>query len=108
MQLLRRLFCQVDKAGRKVHDDALVFEVDGVEPGFDEGDQGGLGSGRVCVRRGQRDFQQGSGIGEAGAAVGRHGVFDAGDLTDGSGSVEELAADEIADEPRVGFKWRQV
>lgn len=108
---------QCDQTRGKVHDQALPLKVDGVEPGFDKGNQywfgitEGVGRRHRCITSGTGDtcyFQQGCCIRKSCSAVGSHVVFDARDLADEGGAVEELAAEQIPDEPCVGFERRKV
>jgi hypothetical protein len=75
-------------------------EVDGFEPGADEGDQDGVGFGL------ELDGEQRCGVGEA-ATVRSGREFDIDDGADGGGAVEESAVEQIADVEGVGVKGRK-
>ena len=59
--------------------------------GEDEGDEDGFGNA------GEFEAEEWGGFGEAGFAVGSHGELDVDDRADGDISVEQSAADEVAD-----------
>jgi hypothetical protein len=82
----------------EVHGDAAVGEVDGVDPGLDEGDQDRFGVGGLFYG------QEGGGVFEAGAAVGGGGEFYVDDGADGDGVVVDGAAEEVADEEGGGVE----
>jgi hypothetical protein len=106
-----------------VHDDAAGGDVDGVEPGLDEGNQGRFdffgafdsgGKGGVVggfvfavVGGGELDAEEGSGVFEAGAAVGSGGELDVDDSAEADVAVEEVAAEEVADEEGAFFEGGQ-
>lgn len=56
----------------------------------------------------RRYFQEGRCIRKSCAAIGGQGVFDAGNLSDRNAGVDKLTADEIANEPCIGFKCGQI
>jgi hypothetical protein len=91
-----------------VHGDAAGGDVDGVDPGQDQGDEDGFCAGGVG---GEFKGEQRGGIFQAGAAVGGGGEFYVDDRAGGSvggGGVVERAAEQVADEEGAGLEGREL
>jgi hypothetical protein len=98
----------VQEAVGEVHGDAAGGDVDGVDPFEDEGDEDGLGG---WSGGGEFYGEEGSGVLEAGAAVGGGGELYVDDGADGvtggvvgGGDVVDGAAEEVADEEGSGVE----
>jgi len=72
----------VEEAFGEAHGDAAARDVDGVDPGEDEGDEDRFCTGRLV---GELYGEEGRGVFEAGAAVGGGGEFYVGDGARGGG-----------------------
>ena len=87
-----------------MHGDAAIGNVDGVDPGQDEGDEDGFGAGGLFYG------QERGGVFQAGAAIGCGGEFYVGDGADGdrsgigSGCVVDGAAYQVSDEEGAGWE----